>query len=79
QGTTTTGGGEPGRKQFIIHSPSGNRLDAETFAQRPDRPLTLAERQQKIREETKRQNDAARRAALARVTRKKEKNCCGVM
>ncbi|KAL8698043.1 MAG: hypothetical protein Q9201_006790 [Fulgogasparrea decipioides] len=68
-----------GQKRVIVHSPSGNRLDAQTFAQRPDRPLTLAERQQKIREETKRQTDEARRAALARATAKKERGCCVVM
>ncbi|KAL8717782.1 MAG: hypothetical protein Q9181_008284 [Wetmoreana brouardii] len=68
-----------GPKRVIVHSPSGNRLDAQTFAKRPDRPLTVAERQQKIREETKRQTDEARRAALARATAKKERGCCIVM
>ena len=38
-------------KRLIVHSPSGNALDPQTFAKRPDRPLTIAERQQRIREE----------------------------
>ncbi|KAL8678114.1 MAG: hypothetical protein Q9186_005520 [Xanthomendoza sp. 1 TL-2023] len=38
------GPGESTRK-LIIHSPSGTGLDAEEFAKRPDRPLTLGERQ----------------------------------
>ncbi|KAL9016574.1 MAG: hypothetical protein Q9185_006076 [Variospora sp. 1 TL-2023] len=73
----------------MVQSPSGNQLDAETFARRPDRPLTVGERQTRIREETVRKGDEARRERLRVVTtggrRKKMKPeeagwlCCVVM
>lgn len=74
---SASGGG--GGRRLIVQSPSGNHLDAEAFARRPDRPLTVAERQQRIREETVRKQGEARRQELRRVTAKKEKGCCGVM
>ncbi|KAL8768773.1 MAG: hypothetical protein Q9209_005061 [Squamulea sp. 1 TL-2023] len=71
-------GGEA--KRLIIHSPSGAKLDAEEFLKRKDRPLTLGERQQKIREETKKRADEARREGLERAMRKEGKReCCCVM
>ncbi|KAL8811848.1 MAG: hypothetical protein Q9200_001463 [Gallowayella weberi] len=74
------GPGESTRK-LIIHSPSGTGLDAEAFAKRPDRPLTLGERQKKIREEMKRREDEARRMGLQRAMRKESRGrcCCAVM
>lgn len=66
-------------RRLIVHSPSGNQLDVETFARRPDRPLTLGERQERIKAETMRLSDQARREHLARATRKKERCCCAVM
>ena len=71
-------GGES--RRLIIHSPSGARLDAEAFAQRKDRPLTLGERQERIRAEMKRQVDEERREGLERVLRSQGKRrCCVVM
>ncbi|KAL9023316.1 MAG: hypothetical protein Q9196_007277, partial [Gyalolechia fulgens] len=66
-------------KRLLVHSPSGNKLDVETFALRPDRPLTLAERQERIKSETMRLSDLARREQLAKATTEKERCCCGVM
>ncbi|KAI4285991.1 MAG: hypothetical protein L6R38_000218 [Xanthoria sp. 2 TBL-2021] len=74
----TESGGEA--RRLIIHSPSGARLDAEAFAQRKDRPLTLGERQQRIRDEMERQADDERREGLERAMRKQGKRaCCRVM
>ncbi|KAL8999844.1 MAG: hypothetical protein Q9169_001385 [Polycauliona sp. 2 TL-2023] len=67
-------------KRLIIHSPSGGRLDAEAFAQRKDRPLTLGERQDRIRAEMKRQADEERRAETRRMTRQEGRGaCCPMM
>ncbi|KAL8725611.1 MAG: hypothetical protein Q9166_007246 [cf. Caloplaca sp. 2 TL-2023] len=66
-------------KRLIIHSPSGAKLDAEAFAKRPDRPLTLGERQQRIREETARLADERRRVELGRAMREGRRGCCLVM
>lgn len=65
-------------KRLIVHSPSGKQLDVETFARRPDRPLTVGERQERIRAETARLSEQARRERLAEATRKKERCCAGV-
>ncbi|KAL8853928.1 MAG: hypothetical protein Q9221_001236 [Calogaya cf. arnoldii] len=67
-------------RRLIIHSPSGARLDAEAFAQRKDRPLTVGERQNKIREEMRRQADEERREGLERAMRShRTRGCCRVM
>ncbi|KAL8803008.1 MAG: hypothetical protein Q9182_003434 [Xanthomendoza sp. 2 TL-2023] len=77
---TVIGPGESTRK-LIIHSPSGTGLDVEAFAKRPDRPLTLGERQAKIREEIKRREEEARRMGLQRAMRQESRGrcCCSVM
>ncbi|KAL8749280.1 MAG: hypothetical protein Q9184_006872 [Pyrenodesmia sp. 2 TL-2023] len=66
-------------RRLMVQSPSGQQLDAEAYARRPDRPLTVQERQVRIREETLRKENERRRAELRRVTAKKERGCCGVM
>ena len=38
--------------QIMISSPSGQMLDLQTYLERPDRPLTIPERQERIRSET---------------------------
>ncbi|KAL8895654.1 MAG: hypothetical protein Q9192_003511 [Flavoplaca navasiana] len=74
----TESGGEA--RRLIIHSPSGAKLDAEAFAQRKDRPLTLGERQERIRAEMKRQVDEGRREGLERAMRSHgRRGCCVVM
>lgn len=74
----TESGGEA--RRLIIHSPSGARLDAEAFAQRKDRPLTVGERQRRIREEMTRRVDDERRVGLERAMRKQGRMaCCRVM
>ncbi|KAL8919574.1 MAG: hypothetical protein Q9208_006691 [Pyrenodesmia sp. 3 TL-2023] len=75
EGRVITGEG----RRVMVQSPSGQQLDAEAYARRPDRPLTVQERQARIREETIRKGEEARRAELRRVTAKKERGCCGVM
>ncbi|CAO1599226.1 hypothetical protein XANCAGTX0491_002963 [Xanthoria calcicola] len=74
----TESGGEA--RRLVIHSPSGARLDAEAFALRKDRPLTVGERQRRIREEMTRQVDDERRVGLERAMRKQGRMaCCRVM
>lgn len=55
----------------MVQSPpsDGNQLRVETCAKRADRPLTVGERQQRIREETVRKGEEARRERL-RVARR---------
>ncbi|KAI4112089.1 MAG: hypothetical protein LQ339_000097 [Xanthoria mediterranea] len=74
----TESGGEA--RRLIILSPSGARLDAEAFALRKDRPLTVGERQRRIREEMTRRVDDERRVGLERAMRKQGRMaCCRVM
>ncbi|KAI4222385.1 MAG: hypothetical protein L6R36_006187 [Xanthoria steineri] len=74
----TESGGEA--RRLIILSPSGARLDAEAFARRKDRPLTVGERQRRIREEMTRRVDDERRVGLERAMRKEGRMaCCRVM
>jgi len=74
-------------RRTIVQSPSGQELDAYTYLSRPDRPLTVQERQQRILErlrqesqlETERRKETLRmmvaREEIAR--RKRGRRACG--
>ncbi|KAI4209260.1 MAG: hypothetical protein LQ351_007800 [Letrouitia transgressa] len=58
-GTLITGkdkydGTGTGTARLIVHSPSGQALDPLAYSMRPDRPLTMAERRERIREGVRR-------------------------
>ena len=74
-------------RHTIVQSPSGQELDAYTYLNRPDRPLTVQERQQRIldrlqqesRQESERKKETLRMMAAreAIAKRKKQRRACG--
>ena len=64
----------PARARTIIQSPSGQELDAYQYMSRPDRPLTMQERQARITERLEQESrmESERRREYMRVMQAKD-------